>query len=93
MWCMSPSLWPLSGESQRKTVGNKLRALAAHSNNIADMVVFFTSSVVDPPATIYVGKDKEESKLKPSPFVITAKICQLDEDLIKVRNAIVSENA
>ena len=83
----------MSGESQRKTVGNKLRALAAHSNNIADMVVFFTSSVVDPPATIYVGKDKEESKLKPSPFVITAKICQLDEDLIKVRNAIVSENA
>lgn len=31
------------------------------------MVYFFTSNVIDPPATIYVGKDKFESPFSPSP--------------------------
>lgn len=31
------------------------------------MVYYFTSNVVDPPATIYVGKDKFESPLVPPP--------------------------
>lgn len=34
------------------------------------MVYYFTSNVVDPPATIYVGKDKFESLLLPS-FLFT----------------------
>lgn len=32
----------------------------------AGMVYYFTSTVVDPPATIYVGKDKVESLLPSS---------------------------
>lgn len=32
------------------------------------MVYYFTSNVVDPPATIYVGKDKFESLLFPISF-------------------------
>lgn len=33
------------------------------------MVFYFTSNVVDPPAFIYVGKDKVESSLCPPPLV------------------------
>lgn len=33
------------------------------------MVYYFTSNVVDPPATIYVGKDKFESLLLLSSFL------------------------
>ena len=32
---------------------------------LSDMVYYYTSNVVDPPATIYVGKDKFESKTSP----------------------------
>jgi len=31
------------------------------------MVYYFTSSITDPPTTIYVGKDKFESPFLPSP--------------------------
>lgn len=35
------------------------------------MVYYFTSNVVDPPATIYVGKDKFESLLFPFSFSLS----------------------
>ncbi len=34
---------------------------------ISTMVYYFTSSITDPPTTIYVGKDKFESPFLPSP--------------------------
>lgn len=46
------------------------------------MVFYFTSTTVDPPAFIYVGKDKVESKSsleKPN----NIPDCYEDEDLIK----------
>ncbi|KAI1907194.1 hypothetical protein LOZ61_006264 [Ophidiomyces ophidiicola] len=53
------------------------------------MVFYFTSDVVEPPAFIYVGKDKEESsstqKYLPTP-IAALKLIQwlfVDEDLIK----------
>lgn len=41
----------------------------------ADMVYYFTSNVVDPPATIYVGKDKFESLLHSFLFSFSCHIC------------------
>lgn len=35
------------------------------------MVYYFTSSAVDPPAFIYVGKDKEESACSSTPDTMT----------------------
>jgi hypothetical protein len=48
------------------------------------MVYYFQSTVVSPPAFIYVGKDKVESMLRVPTLVWTAwaEKC-LDEDLIK----------
>ena len=39
------------------------------------MVYYFTSNVVDPPATIYVGKDKFESLLHSFLFSFSCHIC------------------
>ena len=39
--------------------------------NQQTMVYYFTSNVVDPPATIYVGKDKFESPLFPLPPTVS----------------------
>lgn len=46
------------------------------------MVYYFNSNVIDPPATIYVGKDKFES---PSLPALTLSLTDLpsDEELIK----------
>ena len=33
------------------------------------MVYYFTSNVIDPPATIYVGKDKFESRFSLAPLI------------------------
>lgn len=46
------------------------------------MVFYFTSNVVDPPAYIYMGKDKVESKAqKPVSQLLSADLAR-DEDLI-----------
>jgi hypothetical protein len=46
------------------------------------MVYYFTSAVVDPPANIYVGKDKVESTSAPL-FHVNLKLIEADEELIK----------
>lgn len=41
------------------------------------MVYYFTSSVVDPPGFVYVGKDKFESELEDDPYSLFPRLMKL----------------